>query len=199
MRAPATPVPVEAVARALAGVLQRVARYADKLPEDAALSNALRPLDRLCAPPTRCVRLDGAVSFEEAATQVRLALENSEASLCRTLCTAAVVENLLGKFVRNAHGFDANCGEGEAAPAAGIFMLFCVMNHACEPNTEAIAAEKASIVVRTTRAVAAGEPLTNTYVPSARGSGRRRMLDNWGIECERTCELCWPPKRRRVE
>jgi len=77
---------------------------------------------------------------------------------------------------------------------AGIFVLLSTMNHDCQPSAEAIFTESSTVILRTTRPVKAGDPLTLGYVPGDLPlEERREKLSHWLFTC--SCDLCKSEER----
>lgn len=192
---------LEAFARCYAQVATSAAslREAFDLEPMAALRAAMRPFDRLAAPPPGVnVTLHGTNAAEVAAE-----LQASDpfvSALVRAVgCPSAVaallsessVDTLAGRLVLNAAGIQVlGSGPGGLAlRAAGIFVLVSTMNHSCVPTAEAVFGASSAVTLRTTRDVGAGEPLTLSYVsPELALAPRRERLRHWFFECD--CALC---------
>jgi hypothetical protein len=199
----------ESVARCNARVAADVVHFSTLgLPAGAALQNALRPLERLCAFPPDCELALGGASVAD----LRGVLEtHSLASLSRFLCAhlppadgAAIarqllstdhVEGLLQRLLLNSLEVPTPPAQqlrvgGAATRFAGVFLLTACCNHSCEPNLKVACGSEGSLMLRTTRAVASGEELRISYVDVALGiRERQRRLQHWTIsECG--CARC---------
>lgn len=135
-------------------------------------------------------------------------------ALVSTLFSTDTLRTLVGQMVLNAHGVNdyvlpasSSCNgevpEGETAPAArgtfewilkgaGLYALLASFNHSCEPNSAVSSVEEThEIVLKTTRAVRAGEEITITYIPvtaSTTLAERQQLLKNYFFTCR--CPRC---------
>ncbi|KAF3003967.1 hypothetical protein E8E14_005702 [Neopestalotiopsis sp. 37M] len=76
---------------------------------------------------------------------------------------------------------------------AGLFTIFCRMNHSCAPNTSWGYDEvSGKMQVYASRDIRRGEELTDAYTELARPRARRaKELANWGFQC--ACLVCEGP------
>lgn len=191
---------LEAFARCFAQVAVRAAVFrAEGLCPSDALNEALRPFDRLAAPPSGySVLLDGTTAAEVSA---KLVASEPFASAVATavgcpdaaarLLAEGSVDALAGRLVLNAAGIEVEGAApgGNALPAVGVFVLLSTMNHSCAASAEVVVGPSSEVTLRTTRAVEAGEPLTLAYVPMAWSrEERRKRLRHWFFECD--CPRC---------
>ena len=108
--------------------------------------------------------------------------------------TDAELSALRDKLAKRVPNLDGSEIRATPLDGIGLFPLQATMNHSCEPNVTLVKEEgdeerDGRVVARTTRDVAAGEELCNTYVdvtlPVRR---RRRELREYGFECD--CARC---------
>eukprot|EP00929_Paragymnodinium_shiwhaense_P080732 TRINITY_DN42120_c0_g1_i1.p1 TRINITY_DN42120_c0_g1~~TRINITY_DN42120_c0_g1_i1.p1 ORF type:complete len:381 (+),score=75.21 TRINITY_DN42120_c0_g1_i1:106-1248(+) len=172
-----------------------------------ALHIALRPFDRLAAPPEGGgVSLHG-TSAKEVAEELAASEPFASAltravgceELAKELLSEHSIDGLAGRLVLNAAGIEVGPAKGHKRSSedeeaclrgAGLFMLLATMNHACGNSAAAtFEGQSNEVTLRTTRAVAAGEPLTLSYVPGDWPRKERRdRLRHWFFECD--CYRC---------
>ncbi len=86
---------------------------------------------------------------------------------------------------RNAFGVGSEKG---GAGSAGLWVRAAYINHSCIPNTEREFIGDV-MVVRATKAIAAGEEIVHSYDESGDYDARQRaLMTTWGFECG--CALC---------
>ncbi|MEI8327013.1 MAG: SET domain-containing methyltransferase [Betaproteobacteria bacterium] len=92
-------------------------------------------------------------------------------------------------------GPGGGCGEtpaslGDAPGGTALYELASLANHDCDPNADVVIARGGALELRARRDVAAGEPLTVTYLDSSLHVAlrRRKLLLGYGFSCE--CALC---------
>ena len=106
---------------------------------------------------------------------------------------AQITNNALLEIISkiDTNGFDCKTQE-TAGESIGVGLYLggaTLFNHSCDPTCE-IVHDMPSLVVRTTRAVVADEPLTIAYVDvrSDRTTRRQRLRDDYAFDCE--CTRC---------
>ncbi|KAH8881778.1 SET domain-containing protein [Thozetella sp. PMI_491] len=99
----------------------------------------------------------------------------------------------LAKFYTNA----ATIGSGQLV--AGLFPIFCRMNHSCCPNTSWGYDDVSGMMqVYAARDIQQGEELTDAYTELARPrADRAKNLANLGFRCE--CHVCQGPQAEEHE
>lgn len=199
---PESRVGLEAFARCFAQVAHMAARLREGpqgLAPNHALQAALRPFLRLADPPEGGQVVLYGTSSEAVAAELRgsepfassLAECLGDASLAAELLSEATVDALAGRLVLNTAGIEVPGAGPGGGPlrGAGLFMLLSTMNHSCVSTVEAVFNDSSTVTLRTTREVAAGEPLTLAYVPMHWPVAQRReRLKHWFFECD--CWLC---------
>lgn len=200
VKSPNSCVGLEAFGRcfAQAAATTEVIRRAHGAEPRRALELALRPFERLAAPPDgSSVALHGTSAADVAAElkaseHFRRAIEGAVgcSEVADELLSASSVDALAGRLVLNAAGILLQvAGPGGALRGAGIFVLLSLMNHACAPSAEAVFLSSNEVSLRTTREVEAGEALTLSYVPTEwPAEARQTRLKHWFFDCD--CWLC---------
>ena len=197
---------VESVARCNARIATDVAYFCSLgLPADAALINAQRPFERLCAFPPDCeLALGGGRTAAEVAQVLR---KHTRRGLLSELCTrlpateaepiadallsAPHVAGLLQRLLLNSlQTKPCAAASGDELRFAGIFLVTACANHSCAPNVAVEATDECSLRLRTTARVERGDELRISYVDTTLPCcERRRLLAHWAIdECE--CARC---------
>ncbi|GET88745.1 hypothetical protein, conserved [Leishmania tarentolae] len=123
--------------------------------------------------------------------------------LVQVLFSSNTIRTLVGQMVLNAHAVNDYVLPSDEAPPTGVFQwvmkgaglysLLACLNHSCVPNTAVSAVEGThEIVLKTTRPIRAGEPLTITYIPlgapTTSRAERQRQLRNYFFTCH--CQRC---------
>ncbi|CAG9574264.1 SET_domain_containing_protein_-_putative [Leishmania major strain Friedlin] len=124
-------------------------------------------------------------------------------ALVQVIFSTDTLRTLVGQMVLNAHAInDYVLPPGEAPSSgafdwvlkgAGLYSLLSCFNHSCVPNAAVSTVDGThEIVLKTTRPIRAGEPLTITYIPLAAGTAsraeRQRQLRNYFFTCH--CPRC---------
>ncbi|KAG5478478.1 hypothetical protein LSCM4_04711 [Leishmania orientalis] len=124
-------------------------------------------------------------------------------ALVQVLLRTDTLRTLVGQMVLNAHaindyvlppGGDSSTGVFDwILKGAGLYSLLACFNHSCVPNAAVSAVDGThEIVLKTTRPVRGGEPLTITYIPLNAGASthaeRQRQLRNYFFTCH--CARC---------
>ncbi|AYU78977.1 hypothetical protein, conserved [Leishmania donovani] len=124
-------------------------------------------------------------------------------ALVQVIFSTDTLRTLVGQMVLNAHAInDYVLPPGEALSTgvfdwvlkgAGLYSLLSCFNHSCVPNAAVSTVDGThEIVLKTTRPIRAGEPLTITYIPLTAGAAsraeRQRRLRNYFFTCH--CPRC---------
>eukprot|EP00747_Dinoflagellata_sp_TGD_P218782 gnl/TRDRNA2_/TRDRNA2_90984_c0_seq2.p1 gnl/TRDRNA2_/TRDRNA2_90984_c0~~gnl/TRDRNA2_/TRDRNA2_90984_c0_seq2.p1 ORF type:complete len:243 (-),score=48.46 gnl/TRDRNA2_/TRDRNA2_90984_c0_seq2:28-699(-) len=202
---------------------QENSEYSEALATEA-LRAGWRPFERLAADErsvdlhgTSPAEVSAKLSSSEPfASELRAALGGGDPDrgrcLASDLLSETSVQALAGRLVLNARAQELHTDEDTATPcgdalsppsAAGIYVILSTMNHSCDPTAEVVPHEAepgcaaiggVDVSIRTLREVAAGEPLTISYVPTEWPvEERRERLRHWGFECD--CSRCEAEER----
>ncbi|AIN98547.1 hypothetical protein LPMP_230970 [Leishmania panamensis] len=124
-------------------------------------------------------------------------------ALVQVLLSFDTLRTLVGQMVLNAHAINDYVLLPVGAPSpsafdwvlkgAGLYSLLACFNHSCVPNAAVSNVDGThEIVLKTTRPIQAGEPLTITYIPLSAGAmsraERQRQLRNYFFTCH--CPRC---------
>ncbi|CBZ52722.1 conserved hypothetical protein [Neospora caninum Liverpool] len=209
----ANPLPVEAVARAIARIAAQTRTLLLSCPGislEAAFAAASRPFQRLAVPALgdsagACTfdfsALLAAVDAESGALAAALAKPLQEtvgAEAARLLLHRDTLLHLKSALALNSQAINIWGASTDGAlmviRGGGVYTLHACVNHSCEPNCAVSSwgpeGGDSTLTVTTVKAVEAGEELTISYVDEALPVRRRRQLleTTFGFAC--TCPRC---------
>jgi hypothetical protein len=172
----AAPISAESVARCIASIAARFLRLKAQNPEASTgelFVYAAHSFNRLLEPPVSATFEDADPAKWAAAVRAAMGPTLAEAQLPPTvvegLLSDDTIRTVLGELTINAQGLYIKAAEGSgAAPvhAAGVFTIQSCFNHSCVPNARVRCDASSDITLEMTRAVAAGEEITISYLPA---------------------------------
>lgn len=167
---------------ALASCLAFVAEKSD-------FEDGMRPFERLCG----CAG-DSNDHISELADILSKSRHVAPFSQLPNVCFSSLfLQRLAARLEQNAVAYATN---GSGVPVYGVFVLFSLLNHDCQPNVEVVAAESGTEISLQARCkIRPGDALTINYLLSSDVDAekltlaeRQGALGHWGFQC--SCRKC---------
>jgi hypothetical protein len=105
--------------------------------------------------------------------------------------TEQEIQRMIG--ILRTNGMTLGLNQSRDCPGVALYPIYCLLNHACENNTNYVKYKDFHLELRSQKLIKKGEEITTRYVTSTYGNMRRRrdIKKYWFFDCH--CKRCCDP------